>query len=36
MNHKTYILILIVSLSFQAKAQQILTKKEALKITLEN
>ena len=29
-------IILIVLLSFQAKAQQILTKKEALKITLEN
>jgi len=35
-NTKIYIIILIVLLSFQAKAQQILTKKEALKITLEN
>lgn len=35
-NTKIYIIILIVSLAFQAKAQQILTKKEALKITLEN
>jgi len=36
MKHKIYILILIGTLSFQVKAQQILTKKEALKITLEN
>ena len=36
MKHKIYILILIGALSFQSKAQQILTKKEALKITLEN
>ena len=36
MKHKIYIFILIGTLSFQAKAQQILTKKEALKITLEN
>jgi len=36
MKHKIYILILIGNLSFQVKAQQILTKKEALKITLEN
>ena len=36
MKNKTYIIILVLLLSFQAKAQQILTKKEALKITLEN
>jgi len=36
MKHKIYTLILIGALSFQSKAQQILTKKEALKITLEN
>ena len=36
MKNKTHIIILVVLLSFQAKAQQILTKKEALKITLEN
>mgnify|MGYP005989735805 FL=1 len=35
-NNKTYIIILIALLSLQANAQQILTKKEALKITLEN
>ena len=36
MKNKTYILIFIAFLSFQVKAQEILTKKEALKITLEN
>ncbi len=36
MKNKTYIIILVLLLSFQAKAQQILSKKEALKITLEN
>ena len=36
MKNNTCMIILIVLLSFQAKAQQILTKKEALKITLEN
>ena len=35
-NNKTYIILVIALLSFQVKAQQILTKKEALKITLEN
>ena len=36
MKNNIYTIILIVSLSFQATAQEILTKKEALKITLEN
>jgi len=35
-NNTIYAIILIASLSFQAKAQRLLTKKEALKITLEN
>ena len=35
-NNKIYIIILIASLSFQAKAQQILTKDAAIKIALEN
>ena len=36
MKHKIYTLSLIIFLSFQVKAQEVLTKKEALQITLEN